>query len=131
MAQPLLVTAAIIRKENEILLVKRGKDPYKDQWGFPGGVGGWEHTSDPYEAVQAEVRGDVGCHFYGNFFTTNYVNGEKPTLTLFYRGEIHGEPTPICQHVLEARYFSIREVKKMDLAFDHNYMLDRYLTWYL
>ena len=122
--QPQLVTAALVIKDKEILLLKRGNEPYKDYWGFPGGIGGWEKTSNPLEAVIEEVRGDVGCEFTGTFLTVNYSDNHKPTLTLFYIGSIAGEPTPVCKNAAEARYFPIQQARSMKLAFDHNEILE-------
>lgn len=124
---PKLVTSALIVKDGSVLLLKNGRGPYKDYWGFPGGVGGWQNTSDPLEAIIAEVQGDVGCQFSGDFFTANYTNTHEPTVTLFYVGSITGEPIPVCKMVLEARYFPIEEARNMNLAYDHNEVLERYV----
>jgi len=81
MVTPLLVTAALVIKEDSILLLKNGRGPFKDYWGFPGGIGGWESTSDPLEAIIEEIQGDVGCRFSGDFFTLNYSNQYLPSFS--------------------------------------------------
>ncbi len=125
--QPLLATAALVVRDQEIFLLKRGREPYKYQWGFPGGIGGFKKTADPLEAIVEEVKGDVGCEFRGEFFTYNYSDKEGPTVTLFYVGSIHGELQPVCKNVLEAKYFLLEDARRMELAFDHSVVLERYL----
>jgi len=124
--QPLLATAALVIEDNKILLLKRGKEPYKNQWGFPGGIGGFKKTLDPSKSIIEEIRGDVGCEFNGKFFIYNYSK-DNETLTLFFIGSITGNPKPVCKNVLEAKFFKFEEVRKMNLAFDHNIVLEKYL----
>ena len=126
--QPLLVTAALVVRDDGILLLKRGREPYLNQWGFPGGVGGFKVSKNPYEAVVSEVLGDVGCTFKGEFFMQNYFAQNEPTVTLFYVGSIEGEPVPRCEGVLLAEYVPIREAVMKDLAFDHNIVLEEYFN---
>jgi len=87
MASPKPVTSAIIFDESgsRILLVRNKKNPKKDCFGFSGGVGGFELYSDPYKAVQQEVRGDIGCEFTGEFVRYEY-RSEDNVATLFFKG---------------------------------------------
>ncbi len=127
--QPLLATAAIVLKKDEVLLVKRGREPFKGMWSFPGGVGGFKRTDNPDEAVKGEVEYDTGRNFKGKFFTMNFENFGKPTVVLYYVGEIDGEPVkPIGKNVIEVKYFSIEEALKMKLGFKHEEILRKYLA---
>lgn len=133
MSQPLIVTAAIILKEDQVLLTRNKNCIYgPDSWGFPAGIGGFKKTSDPYLAVIEEVKGDIGCLFEGNLFMFNYFNIPKlpPTMTLFYIGTIQGEPHPVCHNVLGINYFNLKEADKMRLKYDHNLILNELIQEY-
>jgi ADP-ribose pyrophosphatase YjhB (NUDIX family) len=127
-SQPKLVTAAIIlnSKEKKILLAKRNKEPNKGFWAFPGGVGAFKYFREPYKAVQKEVEIDFGCKFRGKFYCYNYDERLEPTLTLFFVGEIAGEPVLNQKQNSEIKWFELREAKQIQLAFDHNKILDKF-----
>ncbi len=129
MAVPKLVTAAIIfdKDEKNILLVLNKRDPKNTLYGFPGGVGGWEKYSDPYDAVIEEVRGDMGCIFKGKFYKYNFRDDEIPVVTLFYVGTVTGNPHPVCGNIKDVKYFSLGEAQKMDLSYEHNKILEECL----
>jgi ADP-ribose pyrophosphatase YjhB (NUDIX family) len=127
MAKPILVTSAIIIEDRNILLVQNQKDP-KKAYGFPGGVGAWETVSDPKEAVIKEVMDDMGCEFNGSFFTYGFRDGETPIVTLFFLGTIKGQPHPVCKNIIDVKYFPIEEARKMELAYEHNAILEKYLS---
>lgn len=130
MAVPKLVTAAIIfdKDEENILLVLNKRNPENTSYGFPGGVGGWKEYSDPYESVIEEVRGDIGCVFDGKFFKYNFRNNEEPVVTLFFTGTITGQPHPVCGNIKDVKYFPLEDVRKMDLVYEHNKMLEEFLA---
>ncbi len=128
MEQPLIVTSAIIVNEkNELLLVKRAREPFKDYWGFIGGKGAFKFTKDPIEAVKIEVKGDIGCDFEPKFFTYNFENFGIPTLTLFYYGEIKGELRITERYISEFKWFNPEEANKVDLCFDNKKILKMWI----
>ncbi len=45
---------AVIFKENQVLLIKRGKEPFKGQWSIPGG--GLEYGETLEQGLKREVR---------------------------------------------------------------------------
>lgn len=127
------VTAAIIIKKEQgidsVLLVQNKKNPKKGCYGFPGGVGAFKKYSEPEEAVVEEVRGDIGCVFSGTFFGS-FTREEDDTLynTLVFVGTIDGNPHPVCENIIDTKFVPIEEATKMDLAYDHNIILRKYLT---
>ncbi|MFH1376301.1 MAG: NUDIX hydrolase [Candidatus Woesearchaeota archaeon] len=123
----LLVTSAIIKKDNKILLVKRAKNPYKGYWSFPGGTGAFKVLHDPKDAVSAEVKGDLQCPFKGDFFTYSYNFFEHPTITMFFIGTIAGEPKIDKTYSLDYKWITPEEALKIDLAFDHVSILKKYI----
>ena len=129
MAVPKLVTAAIIfdKDEENILLVLNKRDPENTRYGFPGGVGGWKEYTDPYEAVIEEVFGDMGCKFTGEFYKYSFRKDEEAVVTLFFVGTITGQPRPVCGNIKDVKYFPLDEVRKMDLTYEHNQILEELL----
>ncbi len=127
MAKPALVTAAIIIDKGNILLVKNRKDP-KGAYGFPGGVGAFETISDPKNAVVKEVMDDIGCEFSGSFFTYGFRDSKIPSVTLFFIGNVLGNPRCVCKNIADVKYFPIKEARKMELAYEHNSILEKYLS---
>ncbi len=130
MAVPKLVTAAIIFDKNEenILLVLNKRDPENTSYGFPGGIGGWKEYTDPYEAVVEEVRGDMGCSFAGKFYKYSFRDDEEPAVTLFFVGTITGQPHPVHGNIKDVKYFPLEEVRKMNLTYEHNQILEEFLA---
>ncbi|MBU1110344.1 NUDIX hydrolase [Patescibacteria group bacterium] len=55
---PLLVVNAVIQKGEEVLLLKRAKEPHKGTWVVPGGH--VKHNEDLETAVKREVREETG-----------------------------------------------------------------------
>ena len=123
MDYPLLVTAAIITDNDKILLIKRGRDPFKGKWSLVGGCGAFKTDKDPKDAVIKEVQIDIGCKFSPIFFNYNFAEFEIPTVTMFFHGPISGDITPSSKHVVEYRWFEFNEIDKLDLAFDHKKVL--------
>ena len=127
MDSPLLVTAAIITDDDKILLIKRGRDPFKGKWSLIGGRGAFKTDKDPEDAVKTEVQIDIGCGFSPTFFGYNFVKFEIPTVTMFFHGPISGNITPSLKHVEEFKWFDPDEIEKLDLAFDHEEILQRFM----
>ena len=132
MTPPLLVTAAVIHDGDKILLIKRAREPFKGYWSFVGGCGAFEYHSNPAEAVQQEVKGDLSCEFKPTFLTYNYENFEgKPSVVLYFIGKINGRPIINPKYVSEYRGFSVEEAKNLELGFDHKKILMEYVIPFL
>ena len=62
--------SAIIPSDGKVLLVKRGKQPYKNMWSLPGGS--QKIGEKPDEAVVREVKEETGLDAIGPKFVTQY-----------------------------------------------------------
>lgn len=119
-----LVASALIIQDGTILLVQNQKNPKKGCFGFPGGV---IKMANPIKALEDMVLTDTGCGFTGEFFTYNYREEEFPVATLFFAGTVKGKPRSAGVNIVDAKFFTIEEAQKMDLAHDHNMILEQYL----
>ena len=57
---PIVAVGAIIRREERIALIRRGKEPAKGRWTFPGGA--VELGETVREAAQREALEETGLH---------------------------------------------------------------------
>ena len=55
---PASAAAAVVVRGREILLTRRGIEPYKDCWGFPAGY--QEYTEEPQETAVRETAEETG-----------------------------------------------------------------------
>lgn len=53
-----LASVGIIVRDNNVLLVKRNREPYKSMWGFPAGF--VEYIEHPEDTLKREVEQEVG-----------------------------------------------------------------------
>ena len=109
----------------EVLLIKRGNDPFKDQWALPGG---FVDQDEPLrKAAARELEEETGLknilltqmHTFGN-------PGRDPrghTVSIVYVGYLteHAESTA-GDDASEAEWFKVDELP--DLAFDHADILE-------
>ena len=83
---PLLVTAAIIRDGDKILIARRKeKVPYPLLWEFPGGK--LEPSEDPRDCIRREIMEELGIDVEpGEVFDVVYYRyPELPILVIAYR----------------------------------------------
>lgn len=94
---PLVGVSALIHNGSRVLLIKRGKEPFKDHWSLPGGmieVGEtmqeaverelMEETSirarnlqhfETFDSIQRDGAGEVSSHFILTVFSGSYASG--------------------------------------------------------
>ena len=68
----IILVAVIKNEKEEILLVKRAREPGKGKWSLPGGFGAFEKEKNPLKAIDIEVRDDFGVDFKGEFYDISY-----------------------------------------------------------
>ncbi|MBD3343925.1 MAG: NUDIX domain-containing protein [Chitinivibrionales bacterium] len=128
---PKATVGAIIVQDNDgvnkVLLTKRNVPPFKGQWCLPGG-----HIED-YEtstnAVIREVKEETGLEFIPSFygyFDEIYPDMEIHNVALIFEGPARGDLKLQPEEVSEAKWYTLDEAKKFDLAFSHNEVLERY-----
>ena len=107
-----------------VLLIKRGNEPYKGQWAFPGGFLEPDETLE--EAARRELKEETGLtpkHFYevgsfsdldrdprGRTISVGFASVVRPSQIKAVAGD----------DAKEARWFNVHEMPR--LAFDHEKM---------
>lgn len=119
---------AIILNEDrtKIVLIKRGSKAYYGMWGLVSGKVDW--NEEIKETVVREVKEETGLNVEVEKFTGKYYDkiGRHPTKTMICLPHVckvvDGE-LKASDDALEAKWFPLKEVKNMELAFDHKKIL--------
>jgi 8-oxo-dGTP diphosphatase len=115
----------------KVLMIRRGEDPFKGLWAFPGGhvnIEGFETLED---AVRREVREETTARFdyleQLYTFADPYRDPRGRVVAVAYfalvRKEEH-EKVVGQDDADKAEWWPIQELLTMKLAYDHNKMLD-------
>ncbi len=104
-----------------VLLIKRGNEPYKGQWAFPGGFLDEDETLE--EAARRELKEETGLtpkHFYevGSFSDLDR-DPRGRTISVAFASVVRPNQIKAVagDDAKEARWFDIHEMPR--LAFDH------------
>jgi 8-oxo-dGTP diphosphatase len=129
MTYPQLVTVALVIKEDKILLIKRNNPPEVGKWAMPGGTGSFKKFSNPIDAVKDEVMYDLKIEIINPTFFNIYFNKEpQETISLVYVAKDYkGKPKINGNSASDLKFFTYEEIKKVDLAFEHNKIIEDYL----
>ncbi len=122
---PALTVDIIIKKDNNIVLIKRLNDPYKDHWALPGGF--VEYGEMVEHAAIREAEEETGLKVELDELIGVYSDPNRDP-----RG--HVITVPFNAHIVEgnlksdsdakdAKYVNIDDLKDTDLAFDHEKIL--------
>jgi 8-oxo-dGTP diphosphatase len=93
-ADPKVAVAVVVERDDKILLVKRGNDPFRGLWTLPAGF--VDAGEDPSEAAVRECLEETGLHIRIVKLLDVIPGQEHPRgahILIAYRGEIvSGEP---------------------------------------
>ncbi len=118
---------ALIIRNNEILLIKRGVEPFKNTWSLPGGGIEFNETSE--EALKKEVEEEVGLKIVSSKFLNIYTKPErdpKQVITLAYLVEAEGEPKA-GSDAYSYQFFKLDQLPEV-MGFDHKQIIQDYLS---
>ena len=121
--QPSLAVDAVAVRGNEVLLIRRGNEPWKGMLAFPGGF--VDKGEDPEVAVIRELKEECGLD--GNVVGLLCVRGNPERdprghiISIAYIVSTEGEPIA-GDDAASAAWYQISEVKEM--AGDHLSILD-------
>ena len=105
----------------EVLLVRRAKEPYRDQWDCPGGfVDPDEH---PEQTVRRELCEELGLNVeitrFVGIFMDEYGDGGESTLNVYYETVIQGGEISPASDVSEAAWFPLERLPE-PIAFQNS-----------
>lgn len=115
---------ALIIQNNQILLIKRRVEPFKDFWALPGGGIDFDETAE--EALQNEVIEETGLTLISSKFLQIYTDPKrdpKQVITLSYYVETEGEPKA-GDDAKEYKWFDLSDLP--ELGFDHGQIIEDY-----
>lgn len=125
------ITAIIVNDKKEILLVRRGKEPFAQKWALISGIGAAKKGLLPEEAVRDEVQFDIQTAYqHPRYLFTLPVNNDGiVNEEVVYCGIV--DPVLIKVHppfTLEYRWCAEKEIGDLSpLAFNHNQIIGQYL----
>lgn len=114
-------SALCVDESGRVLLSRRGVEPFKGLWDFPGGF--LEECEHPLECVRRELREEAGVEIEPlellGIWMDVYGDGGACTLNLYWAARIiEGDPRP-ADDVAELRWFEPEEIPPDELAFAH------------
>ena len=126
----LTVDAVIFSKSDEgldVLLIRRGLEPFKDRWAFPGGFVNIDEVID--NAVYREVKEETNLSTISlkrfDVFDAIDRDPRERTVSIVYYGFINGskEPVKAGDDAKDAKWFPVNKLP--ELAFDHSTILKK------
>ncbi len=127
---PSLAVDGVILKDNQILLIKRKNDPYKDKWAIPGGF--VEYGEKTEDAVLREVKEETGLEAKISDLVGVYCNPKrdprKHVVSITYLLKDISGTEKGGDDAKEAKWWNINELP--ELAFDHKYIINDALRIY-
>ena len=121
----LAVDAIALRNSNsgtEVLLIRRGMEPWKGKLAFPGGF--VDIGEDPEDAVLRELLEETGVSGSNpEVFTVRgapFRDPRKHIVSVFYIVNVEGSTKPVAgDDAAEAEWILIEVLEREDLAGDH------------
>jgi len=117
----LTVDAWIRDRRGRVLLIKRGRPPYRGRWGLPGGFCEWKETTE--ECCARETLEETGLTVRVRELRGVYSKPDRDprghNVTVVYAVTLLKGRAKGGDDAAEARWFTPRELAKVEFAFDH------------
>lgn len=111
-ARPILAVGGVVLKGSEVLLIQRGREPFKGQWSIPGGK--VERGERLRDAVRREIMEETGiaCEVVGliDFFEAVPASEDEPHFVMadFACHWLSGEPLA-ADDAMDAAFMTLPE----------------------
>lgn len=124
------VDVAVIDGER-LLLVKRGRNPYRDSWALPGGF--VEYGEKVEETAAREVLEETGVRVTLEAILGVYSDPRRDPrghtiTTVFIARPVAGEPVG-GDDAAEASWIDMKSLEAEMLAFDHSRIVEDFMQW--
>jgi len=118
------VNLIILNEKNEIYLAKRNinEDVEPGKWGVPGGS--VEQNESLEGALHREIKEETNCDITEFHYFKSYV--VNSVLAVYFYGKIKGQ-IKLNEESSEYKWFNIKEINKLDLAFNQGEILKDFL----
>ncbi len=117
----LTVDAWIRDRGGRLLLVRRGRPPFQGSWCLPGGFCEWKETTQA--ACGREAEEETGLKVQVGRLLGVYSDPERDprghNVTVLYEARPVSGKARGGDDAAEARWFTPRELRGLDFAFDH------------
>jgi 8-oxo-dGTP diphosphatase len=128
---PIPTVDAIIQNSSSILLIKRSKDPYKNQFALPGGFVNKGETIE--EAIKREVYEETSLEVHPIDILGVYSDPKRDPrghmmTVVFIVLVIRGNPSA-GDDAKEISWIPIEKINDIKIAFDHKLVIHDYLQW--
>ena len=125
---PLLTVDTVTLCDDKfIVLVKRRNDPYKGSWALPGGFVEYGETVE--SAAMRETKEETGLEVELDKLVGVYSDPERDPrghmISVCFLAHKTGGTLKAASDAAEVQYLKIGEVSKIQLAFDHEKMIER------
>ncbi len=127
--RPAVVDGIIVNDREEVLLIKRGHNPYKGSFAIPGGFIDWNETAK--EAVKREVKEEtnliVNIKEFLNYYDSIKRDEKRRTISLVFVCEITGDSrdAEAGDDASDYKWFKLDSLP--ELAFDHQKILNDFI----
>jgi 8-oxo-dGTP diphosphatase len=117
---PKLTVDGVIFNDNEILLVKRNKEPFKGRWALPGGF--VEYNEKVEDAIVREIKEETGVNAEIKELIGVYSDPKRDprghTITIVFLLEIISGKIKGGDDASDANFFDLKQLPA--LSFDHD-----------
>ncbi len=124
---PSVTVDGIIERNNEILLIKRGREPFKGMWALPGGF--VEYGEIVEDAVKREIKEETGLITEVRHLLGVYSKPDRDprghTISIVFVLDVLGGKLKEGDDASDTRFFSVGQLP--NLAFDHKDIIKDYL----
>jgi 8-oxo-dGTP diphosphatase len=128
---PRLTVDALVRdRRGRLLLVKRGRPPFLESWALPGGFCEWKETTE--DCCARETQEETGVTVKVGKLLGVYSDPERDprghTVTVLYEARPLRGTAKGSDDAAEARWFTKRELRGLEFAFDHGMIIRQQLA---
>ncbi len=129
--KPQAIAVLVVNDHNEVLLIKRGQEPFRERWALISGTGSTRKGLPPKEAAKEEISWDIQTGPLGEpkfLFYLPSDNKELASEVLVFMAKVNTHKIKIRKpFVLEYAWANENNIEKFyPLAFEHGEVVNRY-----